>query len=1009
MNTILKRFTCCFVVSLLVVLGAVLVPMPAYAEGIDLPTEEELLTYEADGTLEERIAYQESLDALPSGELLALMEADGAQTEFDLRGTMPKTGTGRVFAVRVAFPGDDYEDAMFFDEGDSVEALDAIIDGQAQEFPYESLAAYYYRSSYGKLTISGDAFDYTAQYPRSYYYDTNALVEEVLTAFDKQVDYGDYDGNDDGIIDCVVIRFAGEDEGWGSMWWSNAALTYIGDEDGNIRLFDGLAAGSRVLLHQRSDTSAGARTIIHEIGHTLGLPDYYQAPGSSSSQAGGILTADMMNNNMGDHDGFSKWMLGWLDAWQVTWVTVRENGVLAVNDGQRVGTLTEDGGLQLDLAPFTSNDVATTGGIIVIADHSYDEFSSYYVLQYDNFAGNQSLWWGIEDWSQLSSGFRLYRVQAAVNEDGELIDTNLNGRLHDQLIELVDPDGYLYHEYDADNNIADTAEDGDRWGCMFYAGDTISPSTSPSTNFYENASAGFTGISIEFTRSDADGGTIVVRYDGSEKPSGEPPTLTCLEGRELVNGATVWLIADTDITLSDDVWPYILLDNGKQVACTSFEVRGNLISLKTAIDTDVLASANSAEVVFEEGAFVLFDGSVSPEVAVPVPIGGIDLSGSGVLDGGSYGFSSYGSLVVSMTELFEDETGVRYFYQCDHERPYVGERTFYKNIIDATDPTKVTKVLILGDEAEKAQEIFLEKSALSETSPADRVGYLVPEGADLGEYVRLLDAVKVDGRIYVLSQSWDGGGNLLSVFEEDGTPVGSALTPYSNHYNGRVLVGPTGVVAVTVYSPFFSTDQQEITYFYDTDLTYIDKLVTNGTACSGWLDDGRFIAYGWRYDRELAPGASVTDPFFSLCYDITVPLGEAATGGWVQYQGAWYYQAEDGHWLANEWLEYEGAWYHFAANGTCEWNAWVKTGNYWYYVGKDGKAVWNTWVQYKGYWYHFDAKGRCEWNAWVSYEGNWYYVGADGRAVWNTWAPFDGREYYINSKGIATGESRAIA
>ena len=143
MKTNPKRLFACFAVMLGFALGMVCDPSPAYAEGIDVPTEEQILAYIADGTLEERMAYQESLDVPPSDELLALMEAGGAQTEFDIRGTMPKTGNARVFAVCVEFPAGGDEGAMTFEEGDTVEALDAMIDGTAQGHPYESLAAYY--------------------------------------------------------------------------------------------------------------------------------------------------------------------------------------------------------------------------------------------------------------------------------------------------------------------------------------------------------------------------------------------------------------------------------------------------------------------------------------------------------------------------------------------------------------------------------------------------------------------------------------------------------------------------------------------------------------------------------------------------------------------------------------------------------------------------------------------------------------------------------------------------
>ena len=205
------------------------------------------------------------------------------------------------------------------------------------------------------------------------------------------------DGNGDGIIDCVTIHFAGGDTGWGTTWWSRASVLDLKDDEGEAMLFDGLAAGSRIQLHRPSNTALGMRTLIHESGHTMGLPDYFAAPGPDGGAGGGIQTSDMMFDDMGDHNGFSKWMLGWLDEQtQVTWVEVTEDGVRATRGGLEVGSPTQDGGVSLDLAPFTNDDESQTGGIIVVADHPLDRYSSYYVLQYDHAAGNQRFLWGVD-------------------------------------------------------------------------------------------------------------------------------------------------------------------------------------------------------------------------------------------------------------------------------------------------------------------------------------------------------------------------------------------------------------------------------------------------------------------------------------------------------------------------------------------------------------------------------------------------------------------------------------
>ena len=860
------------------VLAGGLVSAPVHALAQDgnpnLPSEEELELFAVEGTLDERIAYQESFERTTDPLLLELTSAsDGQTSEFDTRGTMPKTGEARLLALRVSFPGDSEHEPMGFAEGDSLEALQNLIEGDMGTFPYESLSAYYRRSSYGKLHITGEAFDYEAQHPRSFYEeDVDELYEEALRALDDQLDYGDYDGNGDGVIDCVTIRFAGGDTGWGTTWWSRASVLDLKDDAGETLLFDGLAAGSRIQLHRPSNTALGMRTLIHECGHTMGLPDYYAAPGPDGGTGGGIQTSDMMFDDMGDHNGFSKWMLGWLDEQtQVTWVEVTDDGVRATRGGLEVGSSTQDGGVSLDLAPFTDDDELQTGGIIVVADHPLDRYSSYYVLQYDHAAGNQRFLWGVDSsLHELSSGFRLYRVQAELDEQGSTAHTNLHGGKHDQLIELVHPDGDVPHYGDSEGGVAPTAEDGDRWGCMLYAGDSVTPATSPSTNFYENAEAGWSGISLEVVRSDEDGGTVVVRFDPSERPSSEPPRLTVAEGTELLCGGHVTLQADSNVTLSPEAYARVVLDTGVEAACVNLKAQGSLVEFDANIDADLLDKATSASVVFAEGSFVLFGGALSPEISVQVPIGGLALTGTGKLSG-----AWYTGQAVSLTEPIEAPDGTWYFYQCNHAMPFVGERTYYKNVVDPDDPTKVTRVLLEGEEAHAAQEVFRSKSFMADDDPASRVGHLVPQGADLGRYERLLDAAEHEGTVYVLSKSWDDEAVCLFAFSQDGTTLASHELGAVAYNCGRVVVGPTDKVAVTLYAPFFNGRQPEVTRFFDARLGSLGVLQTNGNCCARWLDDGRYITYGWRYDQRFAEGGGIDDPRFALGYDIVFePQGD---------------------------------------------------------------------------------------------------------------------------------------
>jgi len=62
---------------------------------------------------------------------------------------------------------------------------------------------------------------------------------------------------------------------------------------------------------------------IHETGHALGLPDYYdgksRASGDTVGPDGGVGTFDIMSHDRGDHNCFGKLLLGWLQPIVVNW------------------------------------------------------------------------------------------------------------------------------------------------------------------------------------------------------------------------------------------------------------------------------------------------------------------------------------------------------------------------------------------------------------------------------------------------------------------------------------------------------------------------------------------------------------------------------------------------------------------------------------------------------------------------------------------------------------------
>ena len=454
-------------------------------------TDETRAQYEADGTLAERIAYVESLNDNSQSSLIAAAQQreSGISTASSnvpsaWVGGMGTTGNGYILCVAVEFPAEGDEAATTFENAE-VEAKSAVatVEGDSgQAAPYESLQAYYQRSSYGKLNIScrGICYNVTAKHCRSYYTKKSGeLLTEIATTLDTQygVDFAQYDGNDDGYVDGFYLIYAGDNTGWGSTWWPHCSNSL----QETSPTLDGKKLKSGVFINDAS-SSESTKILIHETGHVLGLEDYYSHGGGTN----GINTIDMMSNNTGDHNAFSKWLLGWIDDDKITRIAVTESGIKVRRGTEDVQTYT--GNVTESIKAFTTNNVTEGGGFIAV---SSDEsiltgslFCEFYLLQYDHPEGNQAY----SDVGGLISGLRIYRVQSQLN--GSKTDfakscSNASYQ-HDMLIEALKPsDGGL------------PSETGD----AFHTGAIIGVTTKPSTNFREDA-LGYTGIHIEVTNAD---------------------------------------------------------------------------------------------------------------------------------------------------------------------------------------------------------------------------------------------------------------------------------------------------------------------------------------------------------------------------------------------------------------------------------------------------------------------------------------------------------------------------
>ncbi|MCX7044446.1 MAG: M6 family metalloprotease domain-containing protein [Candidatus Sumerlaeota bacterium] len=208
--------------------------------------------------------------------------------------------------------------------------------------PTGSVHSYYNEASYGKLNLESTVVEWVvlpqteAWYANgqsglgAYPQNAQKMVEDALNLVDPQVDFSQFDANNDGYADCVTVIHSGYGAESGGdvanrMWSHQAALTPLAG--GAWTSGDGNAQGAKIKVREYLTVPAlwgnsgtditRVGVICHEMGHILGLPELYDTDKSSK----GLGNWDVMANSWG-FDGlqlhpphpsaWSKILMGWV-------------------------------------------------------------------------------------------------------------------------------------------------------------------------------------------------------------------------------------------------------------------------------------------------------------------------------------------------------------------------------------------------------------------------------------------------------------------------------------------------------------------------------------------------------------------------------------------------------------------------------------------------------------------------------------------------------------------------
>ena len=216
--------------------------------------------------------------------------------------------------------------------------------------PYPSLKEYYNKSSYGKLNLSFTIPNtwYEASH-NSKYYDSSdrisSLVESALQYYDNSYDYKDFDSDNDGAIDGIILVHTIPSSTNLDLSWPATRNNVNENYNGTRNTFDNKYAyrffhiNTDQIYTQSKDykKEINSYTLIHEFGHMIGLDDYYDTNYTERTFLAPLDGHDVMDAEYTDQDAFSKLILGWIstpkfikETCEITLSSFEETGDIAI-------------------------------------------------------------------------------------------------------------------------------------------------------------------------------------------------------------------------------------------------------------------------------------------------------------------------------------------------------------------------------------------------------------------------------------------------------------------------------------------------------------------------------------------------------------------------------------------------------------------------------------------------------------------------------------------------------
>ena len=319
-----------------------------------------------------------------------------------VKAALPSLGNPNVLVVLVHWQDENlihttYDElkSNFFSESNDI----------STSYGLDSVSSFLNRSSYGKVSLSGDVFEYTTLKNNAEYLNFHEVANEVIDYFEDIVTWDDYDSNLDSYIDGIYIVF----EDYPNYGGPNFVTTI----NRNV--------ANKTIMKIASISSPGVEVLIHETIHMFGPPDIYAGV---NVNPGGSKATSVMDQGLGDIPGIMKYVLGWID--QPIYVKTNE------------------------LQTITLNSLSTHSNITIVYPNADETNKNWFIIEYITPEMNNA---GYFDLGPLG-GLRIWRTNMYIDNEGKIngIDLVEDGMMPSpyEYLEAVNDGDYNYFFFPGD-------------------------------------------------------------------------------------------------------------------------------------------------------------------------------------------------------------------------------------------------------------------------------------------------------------------------------------------------------------------------------------------------------------------------------------------------------------------------------------------------------------------------------------------------------------------------------